>query len=119
MAVRLILVVDNSARLGHVVKEFVDDDSKTIVTRVQSGKEALRFVESIHPSLILLNASLPDMDGLSLCPLLRERLGPRAVPIIAFAADGARGIVTSAGCDRYLKRPIVREDLLDALQPWL
>ena len=73
-----------------------------------TGEQALRFVRSEVPDLILLDLMLPSMDGLEVCPALRSKSGTAGVPIIMLTAKGEESDVVTgleAGADDYITKP--------------
>lgn len=113
---RIVLVVEDDEdarmfmrlaleRLGYIVFEAGD------------GEEALEVAERVHPHVILMDLSLPVMDGLACTQRIRKTDGMSAVPVIAVTAhqgtdfrEGAKG----AGFDAYVTKPI-DVDSLDEL----
>ena len=90
------------------------------VTGKTTGQAALEFAELHQPSLILLDLVMPDIPGLELMHLLRQRLGPD-VPIIAFTGMPAaehRELMTAAGFTDYLSKPYLLEDLEAMVLRW-
>jgi DNA-binding response OmpR family regulator len=79
------------------------------VTRVSTGADAL---EVHRADVVLLDLGLPDIDGVDLCRLLRER---SSAPILVITARGAiaqRVEALDAGADDYLVKPFGFEELL-------
>jgi len=86
----------------------------------RTGGEALTGLEANPPDLVLLDVSLPGMDGLELLGRIR-RLAPFAgIPVIAltaFALEGARERLLGEGFDDYIPKPILDEaDLIDPIE---
>jgi CheY-like chemotaxis protein len=74
----------------------------------QDGAKGLQFAREYEPELVLLDLGLPEIDGLELCRLLKQRTGNPRMPVVVLTARAevdygsrARG----AGCDRYLEKP--------------
>jgi CheY-like chemotaxis protein len=84
------------------------------VTRFSSGEEALRHFTVDTPDLIVLDISLPGMDGVEVLKLVRQYEHLRKIPVLtltAHAMSGDREKYLSAGFDEYVSKPIV--DLID------
>ncbi|SRR5258706_11025534 len=82
-----------------------------------NGREGLEKVRELHPSLVLLDIGLPDMDGLEVVHHIREDIDPTVaqVPVIAVTAhalNGDRERCLDAGCDDYLAKPYRVRDLV-------
>lgn len=80
----------------------------------RSGEQALRLARA-HPSVALLNSSLPDLSGIELCRRLRSGSGTGTVPIILLGtgrdpAERVRGF--DAGADDYIDKPCSHAELI-------
>jgi CheY-like chemotaxis protein len=115
MAKKKILVVDDHAPTRVLIRTILEGekyDSFEIVD-VATGTDCLKAVDKKGPfDLILLDVTLPDMDGYSVCRALRTV--EDKVPIVFVTAKGdmkdyAAG--RAAGADSYLVKPIARASL--------
>jgi DNA-binding response OmpR family regulator len=82
------------------------------VQAVGSGQAALAIVDTFRPDLVILDLTLPDRDGLELCPML-QRNG--RIPIIILSArsqraDKLKGL--DLGAEDYITKPVDFEELL-------
>lgn len=84
-----------------------------------NGADALAGIASAKPDLVLLDISLPGMDGNEILKRIRADHALRRLPIIALTAHamaGDRERFLSAGFDDYITKPIVDEQqLFDAI----
>ncbi|TYQ29752.1 response regulator [Pseudanabaena sp. UWO310] len=117
----LILVVEDAPD-NQVLVEQVFQDSGYQVTCIQDGQAALDWLETNHPDLILLDLSLPEIDGWEVARQLKASDRTAKIPIIAVTAHAMKGDKESAiasGCDDYLTKPL-DIDLLEAcVKLWL
>lgn len=77
------------------------------VIEATDGLEALAHVRAEQPALILMDLSLPDLDGWEATRLLKSELA-RHVPVVAVTAHAMPGHereARGAGCDDYLSKP--------------
>ncbi len=90
------------------------------VTEYESGFAALEGFQREKPDLVLLDVSLPEMDGTEVLKRIRANDRVRGLPVIALTAHamaGDREKFLSAGFDDYVTKPILDETLLlDAIQ---
>lgn len=87
------------------------------VTEYVDGFEAVARIPLAPPALVLLDVSLPGMDGLAVLKQLRANSVVGRVPVIALTAHamtGDRERFLVAGFDDYVSKPIVDEQLLFA-----
>ena len=79
------------------------------VVEAEDGGKALSAVVEKRPDLILMDLSIPVVDGWECTRRLKADPATRAIPIIALTAHAMRGDeerARSAGCDGYLSKPI-------------
>ncbi|MBV9959820.1 MAG: response regulator [Acidobacteria bacterium] len=117
---------NNSHRTVMVVEDFEDNRfmmrrllemSGYHVLEAINGEEAIRIAEQEHPDLILMDLSLPLLDGLAATRRIRERDSLRNVPIVAVSAHDTADFhaeALAAGCNDYVTKPI-DFDQLEAL----
>lgn len=79
------------------------------VHAVPDGLAGLSFVEQNRPDLVLMDISMPHMDGYQVTQLLRQKPNMSDVPIIAVTAHAMKGDEEKsldAGCNGYIRKPI-------------
>lgn len=90
------------------------------VTEFETGPQALEVFTGWKPDLVLLDISLPEMDGTEVLRHIREDPAFRFIPVVALTAhamDGDREKFLAAGFDDYVTKPILDEnDLLGAIR---
>ena len=92
------------------------------VIEAQDGEEAISKVESIQPDIILMDTSLPGVDGLTAMLRIRTLETMRAVPIIflsGHAQEQARETALATGATEYLIKPVLLDELESAVQSHL
>lgn len=113
-----ILIIDDHPLVSDGIKTMVKDESALqIVGSSKTAAEALTFLTTTEPDIILLDISLPDMDGLQLCEKIR--LTHKQVKIIGLTSTNEAGIITGLlqrGGNGYLLKNMERSDLLDAIE---
>jgi len=79
------------------------------VIEARDGREALAQAQAHHPDLILLDMSLPEIDGWTVARTLRQLPDFRSTLIVALTAhamQGDREKTFDAGCDEFMTKPI-------------
>lgn len=84
------------------------------VTAVSGGMAALQEARATRPDLVVLDLSMPGIDGFSVCGMLKRSSDFKAPIIILSARSGDRDQqqALEAGADAFLSKPVNREELL-------
>jgi CheY-like chemotaxis protein len=104
----LILVVDDSADNVAVLSLDLQQEGYRVVTAT-NGEEAVSVAASTLPNLVLMDISMPRLDGLGATRRIREKESLRDIPVIAVTAFGTEGFQRAAydvGVSGYLTKPI-------------
>ena len=111
----ILLVEDNQANAEMVIRIFTSAGYE--VRHCVRGLEGARMARQERPSIILMDFNLPDVDGRTMALVLKKQLGGRnAPPIVAVTArsgDSEIMVAKSLGCDAFVSKPFVPEDLLN------
>ncbi|HWQ19574.1 MAG TPA: response regulator [Methanotrichaceae archaeon] len=87
---------------------------------VSNGSEVLQAIEQRPYDVILMDVTMPEMDGLEATRRIRQLLPhekqPKIIAITALASHGDREMCLDAGMDYYLSKPIQPEQLRNALK---
>ena len=120
MSARIAVVEDNPD--NRLLVQAILDDMYDIV-EFESGTDAVEGLVEAAPELVLLDISLPGMDGTEVLNWIRGHEVLKELPVIALTAHamaGDREKFLSAGFNDYVTKPIVDEDvLIGAIQRWL
>lgn len=110
----LILVVDDYQDAREMYAEYLQF-SGFRVAEARNGNEAIEQAFALKPDLILMDLSLPGMDGWEATRQLKSDERTRHIPVVALtghalagASEGAR----KAGCDSFVTKPCLPDDLV-------
>jgi len=116
-----ILIVDDEPDILEFLSYNIRKEGYKVYV-ASNGQEALRIVQQINPSLILLDVMMPVMDGIETCQIIRKDLNLNQ-PIIAFLTarteDYAQIAGFEAGADDYINKPIRPRLLLSKIESLL
>ena len=115
--IKICIVDDHPLVIDGIKTMLKDVEYMQLVMSAKNAKEALAFLE-ISPDIdiILLDINLPDMDGLRLCEMIREK--NKTVKIVGLTYVNEAGIITQLikkGGNGYLLKSMEREELIDAI----
>jgi len=110
----LILVVDDYQDAREMYAEYLQF-SGFRVAEAKNGNEAVEQAFALKPDLILMDLSLPGMDGWEATRVLKADERTKHIPVVALtghalagASEGAR----KAGCDSFVTKPCLPDDLV-------
>lgn len=114
--VSILIIDDHPLVTGGVITMLKDADDITVTGSAATANEALKLLASNVYDLILLDISLPDMDGLALCDEIRKI--NKDVKIIGLTSSNETGIIIQLlqrGGNGYLLKNMDRNELLEAI----
>ena len=110
-----VAVIEDNPDNRLLVRAILEDHYE--LTEFDSGRAALAAMPDDPPDAILLDISLPEMDGTEVLGAIRETAVLRDLPVIALTAHamvGDRERFLAAGFDEYVSKPILDPDRLIA-----
>lgn len=111
-----VLVVDDDAMVAEVVATYLQR-AGLAVSRAASGTQALELVAAWAPDLVVLDLTLPDLDGLAVCQ--RIRVHRPNLPVVILTARGdedERVLGLQTGADDYVTKPFSPRELVLRVQ---
>ena len=112
-----VLVVDDDLEIRSLVAGTLRRDGYTVV-EAGDGPEALDVARRLIPDLVLLDMTLPGMDGVEVARQLKANPLLSAVPVVALSALTHRAVrerALAAGCAQYLTKPCPPAALRDVV----
>jgi sigma-B regulation protein RsbU (phosphoserine phosphatase) len=109
----ILVVDDNPVNLQLIVRTLHGSGHRILAAR--SGLAALDIVERTRPDLLLLDITMPEMDGFEVCRALKAKAGTREIAVIFLSARGDVSDKVSGlnlGAVDYLTKPIQAEEVL-------
>ncbi len=120
MGVKILLVEDNEMNRDMLSRRLARRGFEVVTA--EDGAQGVDLARSAAPDLVLLDMSLPVVDGWEAARRIRADAGSSAVPIIALTAhamSGDREKALAAGCDDYDTKPIDLPRLLGKIEALL
>jgi len=116
-----ILIVEDNPRNMKLVRDVLQVKGHTTI-EATTGEEGVLLATEKLPDLILMDIQLPKMNGIEALRVLRAAPATSAIPIIAVTASVMqqdRKLITEAGFDGYVGKPINLVEFLDAVNAQL
>jgi CheY-like chemotaxis protein len=117
---KILLVEDNEMNRDMLSRRLLRKGFEVVIA--VDGEQAVTMAESEHPDLILMDMSLPVIDGWEATRRVKTAKTTAHIPVIALTAhamSGDREKAISAGCDDYDTKPIELLRLLEKIEALL
>ncbi|MEW6736842.1 MAG: response regulator [Acidobacteriota bacterium] len=118
---KIVLVIDDSPTVRKLVAVTLERHGYKVITAAD-GVQAMAKIEESMPDLILLDITMPYMDGYQVCKVLKNNLSTKQVPVLMLSGkDGFIDKVRArmAGAVGHISKPVDPDTLLAALQKHL
>ena len=103
-----VLLVEDTEDNRFMMRRLLEMSGYEVI-EATNGEEAVRMAEAARPDLILMDLSLPMIDGLAATRLIRKLPNLKKTPIIAVSAHATDDFLAEAlgaGCNSYITKPI-------------
>lgn len=113
-----LLIIEDQAPMRRNIALMLQMEGFEVCT-AENGRVGLEMAKKEHPDLILCDVMMPELDGYGVVQALREDPAFAATPFIFLTAKSDRTDVRigmNFGADDYLTKPVVRDDLLAAIE---
>ena len=114
----IVLLVDDDYDNLAVAEQFLEFNGAEVHT-AKNGYEGLKILETVVPTFILLDLSMPDMDGWTMLGRIKANPSLVDIPVIALTAHAMTGDqdrVLAAGFDGYISKPFSVMTFIDDLK---
>jgi DNA-binding response OmpR family regulator len=113
-----ILIVDDELNMRMLLKETLEEfEDKGVELLVsENGSDAIEYVKTVKPELVILDVMMPGMDGFDVCNTIKNELGMKDVYVLMLTADGQefnkqKGI--EAGTDIFMTKPFDPDEIVE------
>ena len=118
---QLLLVVEDFEDSRFMMRRLLEMAGYSVV-EASDGEQAVELAVQERPALILMDLSLPKLDGLAATRQIRQHRRVSKIPIVAVSAHDSpesRSEALEAGCDEYVTKPIDFDQLYTLLKRFL
>jgi two-component system nitrate/nitrite response regulator NarL len=117
MASIRVLIADDHRLFAEALEAILADDARiSVVGHAGDGSEAVRLADELHPDVVLMDISMPVMDGIQAVRAIRETDGDAS--ILMLTGSNARADVDrarQAGAAGYVTKDRIAAELIDAI----
>jgi len=117
----LVLIVEDDADLGEPIVAFLKEEGLD-GTLARDGDQAMRIVDTLRPSVVVLDLMMPRRDGFSVLRELRSDGRIATLPVIVVTASfglSERRYATELGAADHIARPFTHQELLSRIRALL
>lgn len=107
----LILVVDDEPKIVQLAQDYLERNQYRILSAAD-GRAALALARQERPDLVVLDLTLPGLDGLDVCRILRQESDVPIIMLTARAEETDRLIGLELGADDYITKPFSPRELV-------
>lgn len=118
---KLFLLVEDFEDSRFMMRRLLEMAGYAVI-EASDGEQAVALAISEQPELILMDLSLPKLDGLAATRQIRQYKEARNTPIVAISAHDSpesRSEALAAGCDEYVTKPVDFDQLGEVLKHFL
>jgi len=116
-----VLYIEDDANNRMLVRRILMVEGIDVV-EADNAVDGINMALNNPPDLILMDISMPDMDGLTATEEIRNQPSISHLPIVALTAnvmEGDKEIALNAGCDGYIGKPIDVDTFADQVKSYL
>ena len=113
----IVLIVEDNALNMELATDILEAAGLKVL-QAGDASQGIELARSRQPNLILMDISLPGMDGLQATAALKNDVQTNQIPVIALTAHAMKGDkerILSAGCDYHLTKPIDPATLVETV----
>ena len=114
----LVLLAEDFEDARELYRDYLEFSGFAVQT-ASNGREAIAYAIDLQPDVILMDASMPVLDGWQATRELKANPATRHIPIIALTAhafDDARQQARSVGCDSFITKPCLPDELVSQVR---
>lgn len=116
-----ILIVEDNMDTYELVR-FILEKNGFETFLAMNGRDGVTAATKQKPDLVIMDLSMPEMDGWTATRLIKNNPATAPIPLItltAHALPGDRKRAFDAGCNEYITKPMDLLDLLDTVKSWV
>ncbi|KXK12342.1 MAG: response regulator receiver protein [Chloroflexi bacterium OLB14] len=116
-----VLIVEDNMDTYELVRFILEKNGYEVFLAV-NGRDGVNAATKQKPDLIVMDLSMPEMDGWTATRLIKQNKDTSSIPLIALTAHvlpGDRQRAVEAGCDEYITKPMDLLELVETVNRWV
>lgn len=118
---KTILIVEDNEDNRLIYSQYLSHAGFRVL-EAANGAEGLEVARREHPDIILMDISMPVMDGLTATRHIKADPDLQAIPVVALTAHAMatdEQLAREAGCDAYVSKPVMPKDVRAEVERWI
>jgi len=118
---KTVLIVEDNEDNRLIYSQYLTHGGFRVL-EATNGAEGIEVCRRERPDLVLMDISMPVMDGLTATRLLKADAELKAIPVIALTAHAMASdevMAREAGCDGYISKPVMPKDVKSEVERWI
>jgi DNA-binding NarL/FixJ family response regulator len=113
-----VVVCDDVSEMRKLLRYALETDPRMrVVGEAENGREGARVIAELQPDVVLLDLSMPEMDGLETIPAISSTAPDTGIIVFSgFAAERMREPVLRGGADLYLEKGLPLDEVISAVR---
>jgi DNA-binding NarL/FixJ family response regulator len=113
-----LLIADDDAGVRGSIRRVLDRDPDTeVIGEAADGEEAVRLARELHPGMVLMDISMPRMNGLEALRLTKQAWpDTKIIMVTIHDEEQYRAVATAGGADGFVLKKALGTDLLPAIR---
>jgi two-component system, cell cycle response regulator DivK len=114
----LVLLAEDFEDARELYRDYLEFSGFNVLT-VDNGRDAIDQAVTVQPDIILMDASMPVLDGWQATRELKSNPKTKHIPVLALTAhafDDARREAKDVGCDGFVTKPCLPDDLVTRIR---
>lgn len=114
---KTIMICDDAAFMRMMLKDIVTKNGYEAIGEAENGAVAVAKYDELHPDVVLMDITMPEMDGIAALTKIKEK-HPEAVVIMCSAMGQQVMVIDSirAGAKDFIVKPFVPDRVLEAIK---
>jgi DNA-binding NarL/FixJ family response regulator len=114
---KTILIADDSANVRYVIREFLKDvPDLEICGEAVNGLDAIEKAKKLKPNLVLLDLSMPKMNGIEVASILKKAMPDVLIVLFTMYSNNiSKALVSTIGVDAVLTKPDGMRQIVDTV----
>ena len=118
MQPKKVLIIDDETTFSKCIKMNLELSGRFSVETADSGKQGIRLAKTFKPDIILLDITMPQMDGLQVLDELKEDAATISIPVVMLSAlsdEETKVRASSKYSQHYITKPVSTDKLIEKL----